>query len=64
MTEIVYQEQVDKYRVEYNKPTTGGKIGFSVRVVGEVKETVLAEAYELAEKASIAAENLQEPIKS
>jgi hypothetical protein len=57
--EIQYIEQVDKYRVEFNKPTTGGKIGFSVRVTGNDKHKTMAEAVELATKAIAEAEKLQ-----
>ena len=36
-----------KYRVEYNKPTTGGVEGYSVRAAGDVMAEVLHDASEL-----------------
>ena len=59
MTEKVLQEQVDKYRVEFSRGTTGGKIGFSVRAMGDDADKVLSEARMLAKKAVVGAQEIQ-----
>ncbi len=45
------EEKQPKYRVEINKPTTGGVKGYSVRAAGDDKVKVLADASELTKGA-------------
>jgi len=63
MTEKILQEQIDKYRVEYSCGTTGGRIGFSVRAMGDNKDVVLAEAQTMAIKALEESNMLTEMMK-
>jgi len=52
--ENILTETLDKYRVELNKPTTGGVKGYSVRVIGKDKAQVIKEAFELATEVELA----------
>ena len=54
----ILSEQVDKYKCEFTRGTTGGKIGFVVRAYGDELDTTLERATMLAEKAIREADRL------